>query len=132
LKEFLLKDIGCFQIRFTTSMPPNYFVSGQTNHHTLELMNAVRKGDLDLIRNLHTSGAVSFSPNPPANAYGETIVHTAARRGGSAIVNYLVNDAKASVRVCCDMPAQFRYHSSLAPRVSGYVAFEGQPRLYSA
>jgi hypothetical protein len=86
------------------TVPDHYFVrsavlssSSLKNPH--RLMTAVRDNDIKTIRHLHE---VLHIPLQCANQFQESIVHTVARRGYTEMLQYLMNDAQISVRVCCD------------------------------
>lgn len=70
-----------------------------TDGYTLELTDAVRKNDLDSIRQMYETNNHNLQCS---NQFGESIVHTAARRGATEILRYMVREANVSLRVCCD------------------------------
>lgn len=63
--------------------------------YTTQSIMAVRDDDIDTIKEMHTQG-FSFEA---CNRFGESIIHTACRRGFTEIVRFLINDAKVSIRV---------------------------------
>ncbi|GAX27091.1 hypothetical protein FisN_13Lh365 [Fistulifera solaris] len=76
-------------------LPSDYWVPWNTDGYSLELTKAVRQGNLSFVqlyaRNLQCS-----------NAYGESILHVAARRGDLVLLQYLVEQRHISMRVCCE------------------------------
>jgi Ankyrin repeats (3 copies) len=97
-RMILLQDIGCFSQRSYLVVPDEFFVVGDLKSHTYELLTAVRQGDLATIQQMNEQGLNLQC----RNRFNETIVHTAARRGEFAILQYLVEQANVSPRVCCD------------------------------
>ena len=86
------------------TVPDGFFVRGyasstSSSELTQQLMTAVRDNDMDTIRHLHEVRQV---PMQYANAFQESIIHTVARRGSTPLLQYLMNVAHVSVRVCCD------------------------------
>lgn len=82
----------------SSSDMPGFFVKCCVHSHTFELMTAVRKNDLTVIRKLHESGHNLQC----SNKFQESVIHTVARRGLPDILTYLTQVAGCSVRVCCD------------------------------
>jgi len=66
--------------------------------YDMQVVQAVRSENVNALRHMHAAGR---SMNC-ANAFGETILHIAARRGAVSVVQFLVNEARVNVRVCCD------------------------------
>lgn len=76
------------------------FVQGSVNGYNLDLMSAVKKGDVDTIRQLHkTNPNMNFQL---CNRFGESIVHAAARHGHYDILHCLVTECNVSMYVKCD------------------------------
>jgi hypothetical protein len=59
---------------------------------------AIRQNNLDELRRLHRAG----HDLQCCNRFGESVVHTIARRGSPEIMRFLLDDAGCSIRVCCD------------------------------
>jgi Ankyrin repeats (3 copies) len=97
-RTILLQDVGCFSQRSYLVVPNGFFVEGDLKSHTYELLTAVRQGDLATIQQMNEQGLNLQC----RNRFNETIVHTAARRGEFAILQYLVEQANVSPKVCCD------------------------------
>lgn len=74
------------------------WVKWNTDGYTVELTRAIRDNDVETIRNITENGQNMQC----SNQFGESVVHTAARRGVYESLNYLVTNAKVSVKVCCD------------------------------
>lgn len=94
-KKILMDETGSFSQRSYLVVPAGFFVKGDEKAHTLELMTAVRKGDLKTIKQLRTRGFKLQC----CNKFNETIIHTAARRGEFGVLQYLLRDAGVSPRV---------------------------------
>jgi hypothetical protein len=73
----------------------DYWVPWNTDGYSLELTKAVRQGDLSFVQSY--AGNLQCS-----NAYGESILHVAARRGDLVLLQYLVEQRHISLRVCCE------------------------------
>ena len=97
-KTILLEETGSFYRRSYLAVPEGFFVKGNVKAHTIELMTAVRQGDVNKIRQIRAHGLALQS----ANRFNESIVHTAARRGEFSVLHYLIKQAGVSARVCCD------------------------------
>ena len=69
--------------------------------YDMSVVQAVRTENVDALRHMHSSAGGKRSMNC-VNAFGETILHIAARRGAVAVVQFLVNEARVNVRVACD------------------------------
>ncbi|GAX27549.1 hypothetical protein FisN_13Hh365 [Fistulifera solaris] len=76
-------------------LPSDYWVPWNTEGYSLELTKAVRQGDVSLVQSY--AGNLQCS-----NAYGESILHVAARRGDLVLLQYLVEQRAISLRVCCE------------------------------
>lgn len=63
--------------------------------YTTESIMAIRDGDIEGIRELHEKG-LSLQA---CNRFGESLLHTACRRGFTEIVKFMVNEANVSIRV---------------------------------
>lgn len=97
-RKILLEETGTFSQRSYLVVPADFFVQGNVNAHTLELLTAVRRGDVETIRRLRAGGHQLQC----CNRFNETIVHTAARRGEYGVLQFLIAEAGVSPRVCCD------------------------------
>jgi hypothetical protein len=62
------------------------------------VMSAVRNHDLTTLRRLYAQGYNLQC----CNAFGESLIHTVARRGYADMMHFLLHEAKISLRVCCD------------------------------
>ena len=64
-----------------------------------EVAYAARRGDLDTLKARLKNGL----PLQCTNSYGESIVHIVCRRGSKVMLEFLMNDAKVSVRLKDDV-----------------------------
>jgi hypothetical protein len=66
--------------------------------YNIEVVGAVRNDNLELLKKLHGEGqALNCS-----NRFGESLLNMACRRGFESIVEYLLDQADCSVRICDD------------------------------
>lgn len=65
--------------------------------YELSLVRAIRNEDLIFLQDWSNHGRSLWA----GNAYGETILHAAARRGATTTVQFLLQQ-KVPIRVCCD------------------------------
>lgn len=66
--------------------------------YDMDLTRAVRLGDIDTLRAMHLQGRSMHA----GNKFGETVVNSACRRGSAAVLQFLLREARAPLRVCCD------------------------------
>jgi hypothetical protein len=78
---------------------PNYWVPWNSTGYTIELTNAVRENDLTTIRRLYHQNNHCLQC---CNKFGESIVHTAARRGNTDVLQFLHETASVSLQVKCE------------------------------
>jgi ankyrin repeat protein len=95
----ILKEQGVPTLTRPAQSLKDFWFPRNTVGYTKELTVAVRNDDLATIRHLHESKSHNLQCS---NKFGESIVHTAARRGTCDILRYMVQIAGVSVRVCCD------------------------------
>ena len=82
------------------SMSLTGFFTKPTEPYDLDLIQAVRNGDLDSLRLKAELGQAMQC----ANTFGHTLIHTAARRGATEIVRFFLTEANnVSPKVVCDM-----------------------------
>ena len=74
-------------------------ISDQDMTRYPEVAHAARHGDLDTLKRMLEKG----SPLQCTNSYGESIVHIVCRRGSTHILEFLMNEAKVSVRLKDDV-----------------------------
>lgn len=67
--------------------------------YDMEILSAVRRGDLLRVKQLHQDGK---SLNA-CNRFGESLLHIACRRGYAELADYMINEANVSPEVCDDM-----------------------------
>lgn len=89
----------------TLAVKPYKSMSGFFVHHTPsqvatyeEIAAVVRRNKVDDLRRLHRSGRDLQC----CNKFGESIVHTIARRGSPEMMKFLLRETDCSIRVCCD------------------------------
>ena len=80
-------------------MGPDYWAPWNSHGYTVELTDAVRQNNVATLRRLHQTAKVNLQC---CNQFGESIVHTAARRGSLEVLQYMVLVADVSLHVCCD------------------------------
>ena len=68
------------------------------NGYDIDMALAVRNGDIEHLRRRLEAGENLQC----GNKFGESIVHTACRRGNVDMLKFLLHEAKLSARVCCD------------------------------
>jgi ankyrin repeat protein len=66
--------------------------------YSLDLMEAVRKDDLNYLKTLHKSGRNLQC----ANRFGESILHAICRHGRSEMLQYLTKECGVYIQVACD------------------------------
>ena len=83
-----------------SSMSLTGFFTKPTETYDLNLIQAVRNGDIDSLRLKAELGQTMQC----ANTFGHTLIHTAARRGATEIVRFFLTEANdVSPKVVCDM-----------------------------
>jgi len=98
--ETLTKLLEARGLTFTTRKSidnKHLFTEGCVSSHTLELMNAVRHNDMAVIRQLWERGHNFQS----SNRFGESVVHSAARRGSLQVLVFFKEMANVSLRCAC-------------------------------
>ena len=124
LQDILLKQQQQRIITTTTAstsysskaLPADYWVPWNTDGYSLELTQAVRKGDVHFVRSY--TGNLQCS-----NAYGESILHVAARRGDLALLQYMHSERDISLRVCCESARNLLHDACWTSRPS-FVCIE--------
>lgn len=66
--------------------------------YTAELTTSIRENDVQTVRRLKEKGQNLQC----SNKFGESVVHTAARRGSYDVLEYFIQEAEVSIQVCCD------------------------------
>ena len=66
--------------------------------YEMDVIKALRDNDIQALRHFHSAGRQLQC----ANKFGDSIVHTACRRGYLEIVQFLLKEAELSCKVCCD------------------------------
>lgn len=80
------------------SVPSDFFLTPTEEHlaaYTSELLEAVQEQEMDAIRQMHETGQSLQC----CNRFGESVIHMACRRGLTQVFDFLVNEAKISIRV---------------------------------
>lgn len=86
---------------FANDMKAGYFLEvtpAMVESYDLQTALAVRQEDLEVFRQRLASGTTLQC----CNQFGESIIHTACRRGSSKVLDFLVLEAGVSLRVKCD------------------------------
>ena len=97
----LVESHGYVYQTFPALELPNFFepISPESvAAYDMTVLQAVRQQDVATLQRLHQEGRNLQC----GNRFGETVVHTAARRGSQAVLQFLLHQAGVSVRVCCD------------------------------
>lgn len=82
-------------------LPANFFLPVTPDRvlaYDPTVMSAVRNHDLATLRRLYAQGYNLQC----CNAFGESLIHTVARRGYADMMHFLLQEANISWRVCCD------------------------------
>jgi hypothetical protein len=66
--------------------------------YEMDVIKALRENDLQSLRDFYKAGRQLQC----ANKFGDSIIHTACRRGCLEIVQFLLKEAGLSCKVCCD------------------------------
>jgi len=88
------RGVECSGIKSSFDMPEGFFVQSSESY-CQEAVDAIRSGDLDLLRKLFSGGTNLQC----ANRFGESLIHMACRRSHRDVVSFLVNEAGVSLRV---------------------------------
>ncbi|KAL3800168.1 hypothetical protein HJC23_001089 [Cyclotella cryptica] len=88
------RGVECNEIKSSLDMPADFFVQSSESY-CQEAVDAIRSGDIDLLRKL-LSGGTNLQC---ANRFGESLIHMACRRSHRDVVSFLVNEAGVSLRV---------------------------------
>ncbi|KAL7483083.1 hypothetical protein ACHAW6_008734 [Cyclotella cf. meneghiniana] len=81
-------------VKSSFDMPEEFFVQSSESY-CQEAVDAIRSGDLGLLRKLFSAGTNLQC----ANRFGESLIHMACRRSHRDVVSFLVNEAGVSLRV---------------------------------
>jgi len=77
----------------------SYFTTCSDENYDMELVQAVREQDTDKLRQLHVVDGRTLQVG---NKFGESIVHTACRRGAEKTLKFLISEGDVDIRVMCD------------------------------
>lgn len=102
MRELLLAN-GCTIVEPSSykTLKDSYFIQvtpEMIESYDLVIMTAVRNSDLETLRQLYAEGR-NFQC---CNRFHESILHTAARRGCTEIMDFLLHTAQLDLRVVCD------------------------------
>lgn len=70
-----------------------------TSQYTTAVVTAFRQCDMAKIRQLHKDGQLTSNAS---NAYGESVLHIASRRGNLEMLKFLIEDVQIDPRKYCD------------------------------
>ncbi|GAX26308.1 hypothetical protein FisN_16Lh146 [Fistulifera solaris] len=93
----LLRDILREAFCIRSYRDYDFWAPWNSDGYTIELTSAVRQHDLEKIKEI----AVKGHNLQCTNKFGESVVHTAARRGALDILSFFVEQS-LSLRVCCE------------------------------
>eukprot|EP00546_Thalassionema_frauenfeldii_P008014 CAMPEP_0178907486 /NCGR_PEP_ID=MMETSP0786-20121207/7400_1 /TAXON_ID=186022 /ORGANISM="Thalassionema frauenfeldii, Strain CCMP 1798" /LENGTH=215 /DNA_ID=CAMNT_0020579295 /DNA_START=103 /DNA_END=746 /DNA_ORIENTATION=+ len=71
------------------------YTEAEVNSYDNDILTAVRSEDIDRLREFHADGR----PMKCANQFGESILHLACRRNFFDVAQFLIKEAKISVRI---------------------------------
>jgi hypothetical protein len=97
----LLAKHGASTKTFSALETTNFFLQVTTESveaYDMQIVKAVRNSDVTTLRQLLQSGRSLQC----GNKFGESIVHTACRRGSLTVLQFLLQEAAVSCRVICD------------------------------
>jgi hypothetical protein len=94
----LLSEKGAWYKSYRASELENFFVTQNYSDYNNDIAWAVRKGDLKGLKDHVRSGR---SPQC-CNRHTESIIHTICRKGHKDLLEYLLEETDASLRICCD------------------------------
>jgi Ankyrin repeats (3 copies) len=86
---------------FPSASLPGFFIDvteESVSNYTLKLAHAIREGNLNTLRAMLENGHAMQC----GNSFGESVVHTACRRELYEVLNFLLDEANVTLKVCCD------------------------------
>lgn len=95
------------------SLPPEFFpqlTPNQLSSFTNDVMSIVRDNNVKALKAMYETAGEDFTLQC-CNRFGESVIHTACRRGFTEMVKFLINDAKISVR-CRDDCGRTPFHDA--------------------
>lgn len=99
--QSLLASAGAPTKTFCALEQKDFFLKVTTESvesYDMQVVKAVRNEDVDALRQMLVSGRTLQC----GNKFGESIVHTACRRGSVPVLGFLLHEADVSCRVICD------------------------------
>ena len=103
---YMKSSLSARGINFTTkkydSLLDTFFEKtgeDDVNAYGLDVLDAVRRGDVEQLRAYHNEGRTLKC----SNKFGESLLHLACRKGLTSVVDFLVNEAQVPVQVVDDM-----------------------------
>jgi len=96
------------------SLPSDFFplpTPQQLTSFSTELMEIIRDNNVEELRSMYEKGDESFTLQC-CNRFGESVIHTACRRGFTEMVKFLLNEAQVSIR-CRDDCGRTPFHDAL-------------------
>ena len=99
--DHLLEQLGVEVRSYEALDLPDFFLKIEDHHvagYNLEKATAIRRDDLDALRQLHRQG----QSLQVCNRFGESIAHAACRRGAYDIVKFMIEEAHITLKVIDD------------------------------
>jgi len=98
--RILEKHGVCSSVQKTEDLGDFFIPMGESNvtGYTMDKVAAVRGEDIEALRNMHKKGQTL----QVCNQFGESIIHSACRRGLSKVLGFLVDEARVSLAVTDD------------------------------
>jgi hypothetical protein len=114
LKLIVISNVGISPAtKPSLSLPPEFFpqlTPNQLSSFTNDVMTIVRDNNVDALKAMYETAGEDFTLQC-CNRFGESVIHTACRRGFTEMVKFLINDAKISVR-CRDDCGRTPFHDA--------------------
>jgi hypothetical protein len=114
LKLIVLSNVGMSPTtKSALSLPSEFFpqlTPNQLSSFTNDVMNIVRDNNVVALKAMYENAGEDFTLQC-CNRFGESVIHTACRRGFTDMVKFLINDAKISIR-CRDDCGRTPFHDA--------------------
>jgi hypothetical protein len=114
LKLIVLSNVGLSPTTNSAlSLPSEFFpqlTPNQLSSFTNDVMTIVRDNNVDALKVMYENAGEDFTLQC-CNRFGESVIHTACRRGFTEMVKFLIHDAKISIR-CRDDCGRTPFHDA--------------------
>mmetsp|Transcript_34283 Transcript_34283/g.39030 ORF Transcript_34283/g.39030 Transcript_34283/m.39030 type:complete len:225 (+) Transcript_34283:124-798(+) len=87
------------------------YTEEELNAYDKDILTAIRKQDIEKLREFHANGR----PLKCSNRFGESILHMACRRGFLNVVQFLIKEAKVTVRIRDDCGRTILHDAAWTP-----------------